>query len=506
MYKMTCKRQNYLEWQEYFMSIAFLSAQRSKDPTTQVGACIVNKENKVVGIGYNGMPIGCNDDVMPWNRNTINGSSENWLKSKIPYVCHAELNAVLNKNCADVKGCIIYVALFPCNLCAQIIIQSGISDVVYYCDKYPEHLETRAAKHLMDMAGVQYRQFVPKQCTVEINFSLIEATAGQVPTLSTCHQICSDGASKSNDAVKEESSKQIHQDSSGNNTTSRNMSGKRQNYLEWEEYFMSMAFLSAQRSKDPRTQVGACIVNREKKIVGIGYNGMPIGCCDDIMPWNRATDKSDAAWLESKSPYVCHAELNAVLNKNSADIKGCTIYVALFPCNKCAQVVIQSGISDVVYYSDKYHDQPDFQASRHLLSTAGVTYRQFRPRQEKIIIDFGVGRAVEEDNSQTDYNEDTSENSGNAQAPIDTMSYTDENLNNNNVCKDQTSENENSIDQLNLENIIANSHALEASLEVGWMNEIQELRYALLSFTLAAAVAIFSWYTSSSKFMEFNHF
>uniref|UniRef100_A0A2C9JL10 dCMP deaminase n=1 Tax=Biomphalaria glabrata TaxID=6526 RepID=A0A2C9JL10_BIOGL len=163
---------------------------------------------------------------------------------------------------------------------------------------------------------------------------------------------------------------------------------KRSSYLEWEEYFMAIAFLSAQRSKDPRTQVGACIVNQDKKIIGIGYNGMPNGCSDDKMPWNKAENDKEESWLQSKTPYVCHAELNAVLNKNLADIKGCIIYVALFPCNMCAQIIIQSGISEVIYYSDKYHNQAKFKASRHLLDTAGVKYRQFRPRQKQIVIDF----------------------------------------------------------------------------------------------------------------------
>ncbi|XP_041943386.1 deoxycytidylate deaminase isoform X1 [Alosa sapidissima] len=115
--------------------------------------------------------------------------------------------------------------------------------------------------------------------------------------------------------------------------------GKREDYLEWPEYFMAVAFLSAQRSKDPSSQVGACIVNPENKIVGIGYNGMPNGCNDDLLPWARAA----ADRLDTKYPYVCHAELNAIMNKNSADVKGCTIYVALFPCNECAKLIIQAG-------------------------------------------------------------------------------------------------------------------------------------------------------------------
>ncbi|XP_071847165.1 deoxycytidylate deaminase-like isoform X2 [Apostichopus japonicus] len=144
----------------------------------------------------------------------------------------------------------------------------------------------------------------------------------------------------------------------------------RTNYIDWDEYFMAVAFLSAQRSKDPNSQVGACITNSENKIVGIGYNGMPNGCKDSELPWGRAED-----WLDSKYPYVCHAELNAVLNKNSSDVKGCKIYVALFPCNECAKVIIQTGIREVVYYSDKYHKKPTMVASKKLLNLAGVTYR-----------------------------------------------------------------------------------------------------------------------------------
>ncbi|XP_053478135.1 deoxycytidylate deaminase [Ictalurus furcatus] len=159
---------------------------------------------------------------------------------------------------------------------------------------------------------------------------------------------------------------------------------KRQDYLEWSEYFMAVAFLSAQRSKDPSSQVGACIVNQENKIVGIGYNGMPNGCDDDLLPWARAADDR----LNTKYPYVCHAEMNAIMNKNSADVKGCTMYVALFPCNECAKLIIQSGIKEVVYLSDKYHSTPEMEASRRLLDLARIPYRQFQPKRNKIVISF----------------------------------------------------------------------------------------------------------------------
>ncbi|XP_041358519.1 deoxycytidylate deaminase-like [Gigantopelta aegis] len=161
---------------------------------------------------------------------------------------------------------------------------------------------------------------------------------------------------------------------------------KRADYLQWPDYFMAVAFLSAQRSKDPRTQVGACIVNKDNKIVGIGYNGMPNGCSDDIMPWG----KGSADILNTKQLYVCHAELNAVLNKNSADVKDCTIYVALFPCNECAKVIIQSGIKEVVYCCDKHAEKPEFRASRKLLDTVGISCRQYKPQRKQIVIDFSI--------------------------------------------------------------------------------------------------------------------
>uniref|UniRef100_A0A4X2M5N9 Deoxycytidylate deaminase n=1 Tax=Vombatus ursinus TaxID=29139 RepID=A0A4X2M5N9_VOMUR len=118
----------------------------------------------------------------------------------------------------------------------------------------------------------------------------------------------------------------------------KDLSEKRDDYLEWPEDFMAVSFLSAQRSKEPNFQVGACIVNAENKIVGIGYNGMPNGCSDDLLPWNRAAKSK----LDTKYPYVCHAEMNAIMNKNSADVKGCTMCVALFPCNECAKLIIQA--------------------------------------------------------------------------------------------------------------------------------------------------------------------
>lgn len=146
---------------------------------------------------------------------------------------------------------------------------------------------------------------------------------------------------------------------------------------------MGVALMSAKRSKDPSTQVGACIVDQRRKIVGVGYNGFPIGCSDDDLPWARK-----GAALETKYPYVVHAELNAVLNAIKADLSDCSIYVALFPCNECAKVIIQSGIKEVIYLSDKYKDTDSVRASKIMFKQAGVSTRQFESERSSIQLFF----------------------------------------------------------------------------------------------------------------------
>lgn len=162
------------------------------------------------------------------------------------------------------------------------------------------------------------------------------------------------------------------------------MTGKRTDYLTWDEYFMGVAMLSGMRSKDPNTQVGACIVSSEKKIIGVGYNGFPIGCSDDELPWERAGN-----WIDTKYPYVCHAELNAILNcNNSSLLRGATLYVALFPCNECAKAVIQSGIKKIIYLSDKYAETDATKASKHMLTAAGVSFEKLETDRKELIIHF----------------------------------------------------------------------------------------------------------------------
>ena len=158
---------------------------------------------------------------------------------------------------------------------------------------------------------------------------------------------------------------------------------KRKDYLSWDEYFMGIAILSSYRSKDPNTQVGACIVNSENKIMSVGYNGLPIGCNDDDFPWERQGDD-----FETKYPYVCHAELNAILNNAGANLFGCKVYVALFPCNECAKAIIQSGIREVIYISDKYADSVSVRASKRMFDASGVKYTKLNMSRKQITIDF----------------------------------------------------------------------------------------------------------------------
>ena len=149
---------------------------------------------------------------------------------------------------------------------------------------------------------------------------------------------------------------------------------------------MGVALLSAKRSKDPSTQVGACIVNDKNKIVGAGYNGLPIGCDDDEFPWEKQGD-----FLNTKYPYICHAELNAILNNIGMDLRGCKIYTALFPCNECSKAIIQAGIKEVIFLSDKYDGTETSKASKFMLGKASVTYRKVKSKNMKLVLSFDEG-------------------------------------------------------------------------------------------------------------------
>lgn len=157
------KRTDYLTWDEYFMGVSKLAGMRSKDPSTQVGSCIVSQDNKILSMGYNGFPKGCPDDEFPWER------EGDEYDTKYPYVTHSELNAILNYRGGSLEGAKIYVSLFPCNECAKAIIQSGIKTIIYSCDKYADTTAVRASKRMLDAAGVAYRKYISSNRSVKID-------------------------------------------------------------------------------------------------------------------------------------------------------------------------------------------------------------------------------------------------------------------------------------------------------------------------------------------------
>ncbi len=160
------------------------------------------------------------------------------------------------------------------------------------------------------------------------------------------------------------------------------MCNKREDYITWDEYFMGIAKLSAERSKDPNTQVGCCIVSDENKILSMGYNGFPTGCSDDDFPWGKGEG------LDSKYLYSTHSELNAILNYPGASLKNARLYVTLLPCNECAKAIIQCGIKELVYACDKYAHTTIVQASKKMLSAAGVKFRKYEPSGRKVELEL----------------------------------------------------------------------------------------------------------------------
>ena len=162
------------------------------------------------------------------------------------------------------------------------------------------------------------------------------------------------------------------------------MSGKREDYISWDEYFMGVAYLSALRSKDPNTQVGACIVSDDNKILSMGYNGFPRGCSDDEFPWGKEHEQDDP--YQAKYFYATHSELNAILNYRGGSLEGSKLYVTLFPCNECAKAIIQSGIRPLIYGEDKYGDTAAVRASKRMLNAAGVRYYQYTKTGRKLRI------------------------------------------------------------------------------------------------------------------------
>lgn len=154
---------------------------------------------------------------------------------------------------------------------------------------------------------------------------------------------------------------------------------ERQDHIKWDEYFMGIAMLSAERSKDPNTQVGCCIVSGTNRILSVGYNGFPNGVPDSEFTWAREGE-------DNKYLYTTHSELNAILNYRGGTLEGAKLYVTLFPCNECAKALIQAGIKTVVYLEDKYADTPGVLASKRMLARAGVHFEKYEPTGREILL------------------------------------------------------------------------------------------------------------------------
>ncbi|KAG7342309.1 deoxycytidylate deaminase [Nitzschia inconspicua] len=407
----TPKRQGYLDWDDYFLGIAILSSKRSKDPDHAEGACIVDQQNRIVAIGYSGFPKGCPDTIFPWvdfhkgKQSNTDNETVPWLHSKQPFLCPAITNAILNKCSPDVAGCRLYVMEFPSADCVKVMIQSGIRELVILkpaknssCNHHNKTSslsdanvgvisdDEQASRIMLEMANIHVRYHKPAIPSLTLDLSVPKQDEPNNHPIDACCSSKTQSSNPSSDdsyTLEEQTAIAILQEEADYDATAVSDNGRRHDYLTWDEYFMSVAFLTAQRSKDPNTQVGACIVDDEHRIIGLGYNGMPRGLSDDAMPWSR--DSSNPP-IFNKYLYVTHAEVNAILNKGSANVKGSTIYVALFPCENCAKMIIQSGIRRVIYLSDRYHDTDGCRASRIMLKCAKVELVQWTPSQTELTI------------------------------------------------------------------------------------------------------------------------
>ena len=291
---------------------------------------------------------------------------------------------------------------FPNSDSAKVIIQSRIKEVVVLQSdrsisiKDNEDVDLQASRILLDLAGVSVRFYKPSFSSVTLDFdSVLSPTAWVASSENKDVATPSGSSTQHNEGLLDISRRKQELDANSRacqlllkeaNYDAHEIpdNGKRTDSLSWQDYFMAMAFLTAQRSKDPNTQVGAVIVDAANRIIGLGYNGFPRGCSDDHLPWARCNKDK----LHNKYLYVCHAEVNAILNKGSANVQGATIYVALFPCENCSKMIIQAGIREVVYMSDSYHNTDGCRASRIMLQCANVKLRHYIPTMQSMVLEF----------------------------------------------------------------------------------------------------------------------
>lgn len=338
---MITKRKEYLTWEEYFMGQAIEVSLRCKDPSTQVGACIVSKENKQISIGYNGLTNGMNDDDFFWN--SPGEEVGDIYTTKNPWVAHAELNAILNCHGANLEGTTIYVTLFPCNECAKAIIQAGIKKVVYL-RMYSDEVRVKITKEMFDKAGVKYEAYNPCK-----NFSKDEVQ----------------GAANEIQKILKRFSVQ------------ENVMNLEYN----EEYFMNLAE-DVSKDSDCRRHVGAVIV-RDNKVLVTGYNAAPFGLssCKELGGCMRQKDNIPSGTRQEYCRAV-HAEQNAIIKAatEGISIKGGTLYVTTYPCSICARMIINCKLKRIVYMGD-YQDEN----SHNLLRESGIIIEKYENKVKKMV-------------------------------------------------------------------------------------------------------------------------
>ena len=316
-------------------------------------------------------------------------------------MCDAATNAVLNKGSQDLTGCRLYMTSFPTSDCVKVMIQSGIRELIILqknetvpgygqnavsdgeSNDLMSTLSTTGTEDelaggvMLALADIKVRYYRPPIPSVTLKFDtdIIPCSSG-----SCGGHLPSQEESEAATILKEETEYDALSVGLGNN-------GRSEKFLSWDDYFMSVALLTAKRSKDPNTIVGACIVDDQRRIVGLGYNGMPRGLSDDTMPWAKHNENP----LFNKYKYVVHAEVNAILNSKasySSHVNGGTIYVSLFPCENCTKMIIQSGIKKVVYMKDTYHDTDGCRASRVMMRCAKIEVEQYRPSSPETNVIF----------------------------------------------------------------------------------------------------------------------
>lgn len=363
---------------EYYMSLACLTALRSIDPQKKVGACIINENKRIVGLGCNNFPERYGYETkkfeLPLNRGDEklnNKTSKSYsLNTKYPYICHSACSAILNKNTSNLRNCVLYSTTLPCNECFKLIIQSGITSVVY--------IEDGKNKWSSEMReSINGSKVMALHCNIELehweSYKNIKM-----------HEIVFKPENIDVKSLKLENTSSIDFSVPKNLIDlgfNPNYSLMPKNYdeqLKLEDYFMCIAIITSWRSKDPFTQVGACIVDSRDRVVSCGYNGFPSKI--DNLPWD--SDDDDRKTVNSKKMYECHAELNVIVNKHEADINGCTLYVTLFPCCDCAKLIVQSQLKKVIYLEDR--DDDAYRASKVMFEKYNIEYSQFKANRNSI--------------------------------------------------------------------------------------------------------------------------